>query len=214
MAKVTLSLKASKIETSGLARSILRRAKELFTEPAAIAKIKEAAEEAVNKGVEASKDSFTPTYQEAIELGIGEGGSVDFDRINGAYRVLRTDSQHKATTVEIIKSGGFRSLYTIKVNIDEAAALAAPESNIPTPDSDKISNIPWMDWLINGSPTLQYRFFDKPFIPTSRTGGGVMVKGGVWSQEPRRPFAFGVLSSTIELSLKIGVAKDIGEIVR
>lgn len=214
MANISLKLKASKIEEKGLARAILRRTKELFSEPAALGRITDAVENSVNKAVEASKDSFIPTFQEAIELGIGEGGSVDFDRVNNTYKILRTDSPYKFTTVEITKARGFSSLYTVKININEVGPLSVQESIIPTPDSNKIDQIPWLDWLINGSPTLSYRFFDKPFIPTSRTGGGIMVKGGVWSQEPRRPFAFDALKHTVDLSLRVDISSAIGEIVR
>lgn len=177
-------------------------------------------EEAIDEGVINSRSNFIPDNDEAAQLGIGAGGSIDTRRTRGAWSQLLVGSSEDVTTFSIRKDGRRDKIGTITVEIDEQALYDAPLSNIDTPDSEKIDSIPWMEWLIEGAPTgavLPNHEFSSVVPPTSnsRTGEGrmIIVEGGIWTFPPARLGAFKLLSREIERQIEKAVRKDIGKVL-
>lgn len=158
-------------------------------------------EEAINNGIESQRNGFIPTDDEAGELGIGEGGSLDTTRIDFAWKQL-LPSEENITRFSSRKLGTERSniIGEININIDFNAFLSAPLSVIET-DSD-IGTIPWMEWFLFGKTIGQTRFSDRRPIPeTSRTGRGVMIFGGIWQFPPKNPRAADRIIEEIRLEV-------------
>lgn len=172
-------------------------------------------EEAINEAVEQVKDQFIPTDEEAAELGVGEGGNIDRERTQGAWRQLLVGGPNSVMNFSVRRSRRTNEIGNIRITYDEDAFLAAPLSNVPTPDSFRIRSIPWMDWLINGAPTnSNFQFTDDfPSAADSRTGQGIMIRGGVWRFAPARPLAFIELNRTIERRVIDAVERLSGEIL-
>jgi len=104
---------------------------------------------------------------------------------------------------------------TITVSVDEEKFLAAELSNVDTPDSDAFTSIPWMKWLIRGAPSNPDFQFSNEVRGArfSRTGGGIMVKGGVWSFPPARLGAFSRLGKSLEVQLIRTIKNNIGKAI-
>lgn len=172
-------------------------------------------EEAINDAVGEVRDNFIPTTSEAAELGIGKGGAIDSSRTDGAWRQLLVGGPNSVMTFSVTRSRRTNEIGNVRIAYSEEEFLAAPLSNIPTPDSLRIRNIPWMDWLINGAPTNSDFLFSEDFPPqsNSRTGLGVMVRGGVWMFPPARPGAFSKLNQAIERNVIRTVERLSGEIL-
>jgi len=173
-------------------------------------KFKPIIENAINNVVVANANDFTPNTNDAAELGV-----VDYDASIG-WAGLLTSSNNGVTTFEVIGVGGKNStlIGRIKVNINTGAFYVAPTSIQFTPDSDKIDKIPWMEWFLEGKTIDKYSFSDETPIPVaSRTGGGVMIKGGLWNFTPRNPYAIGNLLNEIRLELMRDLEKDGAKIV-
>lgn len=138
-------------------------------------------DEAITKTVTDNSDKFIPNDSQAAELGIGQGGDFDFDKINNAWRALLPGGGF--TTSLTRRMGTSRSsligLTNIDINVD--GFLSAPISVIATPDSEEISEIKWMEWFLFGKTISGFRFSDRqPITQTSRTGRGIMINGGLW----------------------------------
>jgi len=142
-------------------------------------------EEAIDEAVEKRKGGFIPTDGEAEELGIGDGGSIDRGKTNLAWTALKASERAGVTRFSVRKKGaeGTDIIGEIKISIDESAFYTAPRSIVDTPDSD-IGQIPWMQWFIEGK-TIQGDTFTNQaprdvLQRVSRTGGGIMIFGGLW----------------------------------
>ena len=152
--------------------------------------------EAVNEAITNSQNRFIPSQVAAGELGIGAGGTIDDDRRTNAWRALLTppNGQGDVTTIEVVRIGQERGgvIIEARININEQAFFNTDRARIPTPDSDEIDEIPWMDWFINGQTVQGHRFSSRSVNrEVSRTGRGIMIRGGVWTFTPRGQNAFG-----------------------
>ncbi|MHA2063197.1 MAG: hypothetical protein ACXABY_02330 [Candidatus Thorarchaeota archaeon] len=152
--------------------------------------------ESINDAFEETKTSFIPSSSEAGQLGIGEGGSVDEDRRLHAWRALLIPGRGQRGPVTSFRTARISQerdgvVFQIEVDIDEGAFFTAEASRVPTPDSDVLSEIPWMDWFINGQTIQGHRFNRDTSSEVSRTGRGIMIKGGLWTFTPRSRDALG-----------------------
>ena len=176
-------------------------------------------ESAIIQGVSDNKSEFIPSTLEAYELGIGDGGNVDTSRTHGAWEQLLPQNPLKITTFSIVKNTTKLNflkrlkIFNLSVNVDEEKLYEAELSRIPTPDSNVIDEIEWMRWMIQGSPVVGKRFLRTNKAVTSRTGGGIMVKGGLWEFEPTHNFAFDNLIEGIESNIVKAVRRDIGKVL-
>jgi hypothetical protein len=90
-------------------------------------------------------------------------------------------------------------------------AMVETESKFP-----KFQNIPWLQWLILGAPTVDGFSFDaRRTTKSSRTGRGLMIElpEGLWEFRPARDGAQEILLSQIERNIEADVEKEIGEIL-
>lgn len=177
-------------------------------------------EEAIDEGVVNRRNDFIPDDSEAAELGVGAGGSIDRSRTQGAWQQLLVGSSAKVITFSIRKDNGRGKIGKVTVNIDERALFEAPLSNVPTPDSESVNSLPWMEWLIEGAPAgsilPDYEFTSViPQFSKSRTGAGRMitVEGGLWDFPAARAGAFKLLSDEIERQIGIAIRRDIGKVL-
>lgn len=172
--------------------------------------------QAVDAGVEASRNEFIPTPREVGELGIGKDGSEDTKRTQGAYKQLRTDGGFtKFSVVKQRPTARDNLLGAVIVSVEEEAFLDSELAKVPTPDSEAIDEIPWMRWLIFGAPTNpNFRFVNRrPAPKTSRTGRGIMVEGGIWAFPPARQGAFKILFGNIEKRVVGFIQEELGDIL-
>ena len=138
----------------------------------------------INDTIEHNKFLFIPTDRQAAELGVGNAGAIDDSKISGAWRLLQIEQgglNFKYDTASSISN----SIGTIRVSLNREGLFSADISNIDTPDSANnpggISQIPWMKWFIEGKQISGVRFSNKtPILETSRTGEGIMIRGGMW----------------------------------
>lgn len=169
--------------------------------------------DAINASVEATKDEFIPNQQETSELGVGSDGQPDTSRTEGAYKQMRTDNAERVTTFSVRKqrANALNNLIgTVTVTVDEKKLLRSELARVPTPDSEFIDEIPWLSWLIFGAPiNTEYQFISRR-PRASRTGGGVMVKGGIWTFPPARPGAFQILAQDMEIRLLGFIEENVG----
>jgi hypothetical protein len=177
-------------------------------------------EAAIDEGVINTRAEFIPDDDEAAELGIGANGSIDNNRTQNAWGQLLVGSTSKAVTFSVRKDTKKNRIGRVVVQIDERAFYDADLSNVPTPDSDVIDSIPWMEWLIEGAPSdavePNYEFTSKTSeFGTSRTGEGRMIwkRGGMWTFPPARLGAFVLLSNEIERQIEIAIRRDIGKVL-
>jgi hypothetical protein len=174
--------------------------------------------DAVNAAVEGTRGEFIPSPSEVAQLGVGAGGQEDKSRTEGAYKQLRTDDPNSVTSISVRKqrpNARGDLVGTITVSVDTRRLLVSDLARVPTPDSEAIDEIPWLDWLINGAPTnSDFRFVRKiGRNSVSRTGDGIMVEGGFWRFPPARPGAFQILSEAIEDRVVGFVQEEIGDIL-
>ena len=60
-----------------------------------------------------------------------------------------------------------------------------------------------MEWFLNGAVVGGFRFSGKKPVPSSsRTGGGIMIKGGAWQFSPQGINTFKNVVSTVDANLK------------
>lgn len=174
-------------------------------------------EQAINDGVEASKDEFIPKAREIAELGIGAGGSEDVERTQGAYKKLRTDQGSSYTKFSVRKQRPTASndiIGGIVVDTNREEFLNSSLAVVSTAESREIEEIPWMRWLIFGAPTnSEFRFVGSSRAKNSRTGGGIMVRGGVWIFPPARPGAFKILNDNIESRIVRFIKEKLGDVI-
>lgn len=173
---------------------------------------------AINAGVEATRNEFIPNSREIAELGVGRNGQPDTSRTEGAYKQLRTDSQTPFTRFTIRRqrpTARDNLIGAVTITIDEQSFLNSKLAKVPTPDSENIDEIPWLRWLIFGAPTnTNFRFINRRPIPKgSRTGGGIMVEGGIWAFPPARAGAFTLLSQNVERRVIGFIQEEVGDIL-
>ncbi|TFH22960.1 hypothetical protein E4G67_03735 [Candidatus Bathyarchaeota archaeon] len=172
-------------------------------------------QEAVNDAVTEQRFSFIPTNEEAAELGVGVGGHIDVNRTQGAWRQLLIGDPNSIVEFSVTRSRRTNEIGNIRIKYDESEFFSSSLSNIDTPDSFRIRSIPWMDWLINGAPTESAFQFTSEVTPgsDSRTGRGIMIRGGIWQFPPARRAPFTTLNSKIETNIRRTVERLSGEIL-
>lgn len=124
---------------------------------------------------------FQPTDREAFELGIGAGGSVDESKRSGAWESLLVSSGRGVTKITSRKGEGKTGIGNIQVHINYLRFYEQPECHVYDEDLD----LPWMLWMIEGGEVLDHSFFSTTRSRVSRTGGGIMIKGGLWNFRPQ-----------------------------
>lgn len=168
--------------------------------------IRPALRKVVDDAIRKRAGDFIPTDAQAAELGVGNfAGGLDRQRLVTAWTHLLLDgpdNERKVTVLSIVTRRGKKaSVSRIKVRILEEGFLALPINNLPI-ESVELPTIPWMDWFLNGAVIGGVRFTSKAPIPaTSRTGGGIMIKGGLWSFPPQGLGVFNKLINTIDIDL-------------
>lgn len=221
MANIKINFKVRKDFLNGLEPLILerygRKARGNFAD------LRPIVAEGVDEGVQATKEQFIPSDDQAYQLGVGANGTIDAERTQGAYKQLFVENG--ITKISVKKSGSKANLRsfklgTINVNISEEAFFNAALSVVSTAGSAPgqgraTGQIPWMRWLIRGAPlNTEYFFSDKAPIPqTSRTGGGVMRLGGTWDFPPAKPAAFEALRIAIGREVARALRRDGGKVL-
>lgn len=168
--------------------------------------IREILGKVVDEAIRKRAGDFIPTDEQAVELGVGTfQGSIDKERLVTAWTYLLIngpDEANKVTTLSITTREGKKAdISRIKVRILEEGFLALPINNLEI-ESEELTIIPWMDWFLNGAVISGFRFSSKPPIPaSSRTGGGIMISGGMWSFPPQGLGVFKRLINTIDIDL-------------
>lgn len=172
-------------------------------------------ENAINKGVTQTRAQFIPDDDEAAQLGVGQGGSIDTTRTLGAWTQLLTSGPNTVMRFSVRRSTSKNLIGNVIITYDENDLLNAPLSKVPTPDSLAINEIPWLRWLIRGAPTNSAFEFESTVAPgaNSRTGGGIMVAGGIWRFSPARPTAFTQLNRNIEREVVAAIEQNAGAII-
>lgn len=182
MARVSVNFSISSEDRKELTRVIeeklLRRARNNFGDFRIFIK------DAINDGIDEVKDEFIPTDREAEELGVGEGGEINRDKTESAYKQLYPGDDAGASKFSVRKLRRSSDIGRVKFELDEKTFYNAPLSIVNTPDSQQIDQIPWMLWLIEGAANSSYRFISRRNAKNSRTGGGIMVEGGLWTFVP------------------------------
>lgn len=179
-------------------------------------------EQAIEEEIVKSSSRFIPTSKEAGELGVGEGGNVAVEKTETAWTALLPNSPAGVTTFSVRKSSRKNitakfNIGTITINIDELAFFNAPLSIIETPDSDKIDQIPWMMWFIEGAKVQGSSFSNISRLKrseVSRTGQGLMIEGGFWSFTPRSKANVGKLLERMRLNINKRLRSEGGNILR
>lgn len=161
-------------------------------------------EDAINEEIVRSSSRFIPTQNEAGELGVGEEGTVSVEKTEVAWTALLTDSPERVTTFTLAKAKtiGIFTIGKINVNINEERFFTSSLSVIDT-ESDELPQIPWMQWFIEGAKISTHKFVKIPRSRSevSRTGKGLMIKGGLWSFTPRSKANIEKLLNRIRLTI-------------
>jgi hypothetical protein len=157
-------------------------------------------EDAIDEAVEKHSRKLIPALDEIAELGVGTDGSPD-PRAQVAWKGLKTG--HGATTLTSRKRGSEkdRDIGEINISIHEETFYEMPDSIIETPDSDIISQIPWMKWLVQGKEISGDRFSPNKDSAFSRTGRGIMISGGFWSFQGRGSEIYDAILKDARLSI-------------
>ncbi len=165
-----------------------------------------ALEKVVDDAIRKRAEDFIPTDKQAVELGVGNfAGGLDRHRLATAWTHLLLDGPEDGNKVTLLsittRTGAKVDVSRIKVRILEEGFLALPINNLAI-ESVELPIIPWMDWFLNGAVIGGFRFSSKPPIPaTSRTGGGIMITGGLWNFPPQGLGVFNKLINTIDRDL-------------
>lgn len=161
-----------------IAEAVVSRARKNFS------RIKAPLAEKIDQAIEDNAEYFTPTDQEAFQLGIGKDGAIDEDKRANGWRNFLISSRSGVTKINVRRGEGKTGIGNIAITIDYLKLFQMPESIAETPDSKKIDIIPWMEWFIDGKEITEYSFLPTPKSKVSRTGGGIMVEGGLWDFIP------------------------------
>ena len=172
-------------------------------------------QKAVNEAVTEQRFSFIPTNDEAAELGVGAGGRIDRGKTHGAWRQLLIGDPSSIVEFSVTRSRRTNEIGNIRIKYNEDEFFSSSLSNVDTPDSFRIRSIPWMDWLINGAPTNSAFEFtsEVPQGADSRTGRGIMIRGGIWQFPPARNMPFATLNRAILRSVEREVERLSGDIL-
>lgn len=160
----------------------------------------------VDAAIRKHAKDFIPSDEQAIELGVGDfQGGLDRHRLLTAWSYLLLDGPDEGTKVTALtittRRGSGARVSRIKVNILEEGFLSLPINNLEI-ESVELPVIPWMEWFLNGSVIGGFKFSNKPPISnTSRTGGGIMIDGGLWSFPPQGLGLFREVINTIDRDL-------------
>lgn len=156
--------------------AVIERARDNFK------KSKSTIEDVVDNVIREKNYLFQPTDQEAYELGIGANGTIDENKRSNAWEVLLVSSRRGVTRVTTRRGEGKTGIGNIQIHINYLALFEQPECHVYDEDLD----IPWMQWLIEGGEVLEHQFFGSRLTGSaSRTGGGIMIKGGLWRFPPQ-----------------------------
>lgn len=155
----------------------------------------------VGKGIDEAVDGFADllgagmSNQQAAELGIGDDGSIDTNKINNAWKQLLSkppglSAAERPTAFSVTKLRSKSGIGTIRITMDSNKLYRLPLSIVET-DSDINEGdgfddnvIPWLKWFIEGKAISGYQFTSNPKkrvnLDVSRTGRGIMILGGFW----------------------------------
>lgn len=176
-------------------------------------------EDAINEEVARSASRFIPTQNEAGELGVGEGGIVSVEKTEVAWTTLLANASQGVTTFSVKKIGstGTFKIGKITVNIDKEKFFNNSFTVIDT-ESDELPRIPWMQWFVEGAKISTHEFvkiaprFARGHV--SRTGKGLMIKGGLWSFTPRSKASIEKLLDRIRLTINRKLREEGAVILR
>lgn len=144
-------------------------------------------ETVMNETVHENARVFIPDDNTAGELGIqGKigAGQIDEQKRAGAWRALLTASPNTAAVLKLEKRNG-DDIARIVFGWDKEKFFEHPNSKVSVYDLKKGSKLDysWMRSFVEGHVITGYTF--SPYShPRSRTGEGIMVKGGLWKFPP------------------------------
>lgn len=188
-----------------IAELVVERARKNFKN------IKPQVADVVDEEIEKMSSDFIPNDDQIYELGVGEldessgQGRILREKTDKAWEVLRIGSGRGITKITTRKGEGKTGIGNIQVHIDYEKFFTQDECIVSTPDSDKINQIPWMRWFIEGAEVSGYQFIETNKSKRSRTGGGIMVVKGLWRFAPQ---------SHIINELQIRIANGVNAFIR
>ena len=148
-------------------------------------------EKSINVAINDNKEYFIPKEDEIGPLGIGKGGSPD-SKAERAWIGLKPSSNNGVTTFSVRKKGAEKNstIGQITIMINEELFYTLSDSIIDISrdsrmESEELSEIPWMRWLIDGKTITGTEFTTDDPSRVSRTGKGIMISGSLWSFEGR-----------------------------
>jgi hypothetical protein len=189
--------------------SVVSKARKEFTAS------KEAIRQSVDDAISNVQDGFKPTNEEAAELGIGEGGSIDFNRVDNAWRGLLSDSGTGAITVTFRTGRGKTGLGNIAIFIDFEKFYQYELCKLVVTTEGTDWDLEWMRWYIEGKAISDVSFFPTTSSRgASRTGRGIMIRGGLWQFRPHSEVVNELsvsLSEHVKRFITTFVAQEIGD---
>jgi len=179
------------------------------------ADLQSVAEKAATEAIMRNSTKFIPNNREAAELGVGVAGSIRLDKTYEAWKLLLPSHAAKITVIKSIKTGS--SAGQISIDIDKPKFFNSRETNVSI-ISPALRNIPWMEWFLEGAEIQGARFSDRQPIPaTSRTGRGIMIRGGLWRFRPQPEKLTSTLADinrTVAKAIKVRGAIILSKVIR
>lgn len=193
MAKTTLTIKVTNSLEGQLREELNKKIGKVARE--AVVALHPSVNRAVDEAIERQKSDFIPTDSEAHELGIGEDGSIDRTKTEGAYKGMLTGANNGVTetSTRATPGTGLGRIGTIKAQVHMSVLFKTELAKVlltNTKEGQSPDEVSWMEWLLDGATISGHRF--NPAIEKgniSRTGAGIMDKGGLWQFSPARPGA-------------------------
>lgn len=163
--------------------------------------IRDAIEDEIDQTVIDNRELFIPDNQQAGELGIGDGGSIDEDKRARAWEHLTTFDSESSVVINtnIATRRGVGTVVEMSIGWDREAFYDSSRCIVQTEETSRSEafDLPWMQWFLQGETIGGSQFISgtrrarqigpqtflvgRNVARTSRTGRGIMIKGGVWN---------------------------------
>lgn len=163
----------------------------------------------INETIREFSPKFIPDQEQAEQLGIGDAGQIDTNRTENAWRNLLAGKGITTISIET-RSTSLANIININVSINEEEFLSLPGSIITT-ESKVLPLIPWMEWFLKGKTITGTKYSTKRQSAFSRTGGGIMIEGGVWNFAPQGAGIFKSLILSINSDMSKTLSKKLAE---
>lgn len=157
------------------------------------------------KVIDNHKGDFTIPADRIGEFGVGKNNSPDIQKVNNAWHSLLPNpgGQKQVTNIKFLKKKNtFGFQFTISSRFYELEATTYVNDSFNALEKKLIGSnsideeidaeiedeiIPWMEWFLEGKTIQNFHVQElKKPSKASRTGGALMVGGGLW-QTPAQP---------------------------